>query len=430
MPLPEKKNDESTKEFIARCMGDDVMKREYGDSGKRYAVCVRLSGDGEHNATYEQFYGEAGYREKETFDLDTSDIPEVDLMGPGTWNGIPFKKEDLLEVVSNFSKLKDRVKAWLALGHSGKLGTRQRSGMPAVGWIDRLWWDEKTERLKGSFTDVPKKLAELIKAKAYRRVSVEYIRNFLDAATGKRYNRVMVGCALLGTELPAVTTNRTLDQVRALYMGDEYEHEVIEWFENSKGGDEMDELETLKANLATAKESLKKAETFIKKVLEKFGDCDQDELLSGIDSLVKERDEFKAKIEKNEAEIKEGKIDALFTKASGKLLPKEEEMYREMLKGVEGIEKLDDKIKELTEMFEAKESLKKKESAEHDNTGEDFRHDHGRGKKDEEDIKDAEEAEEFVSDIEHELKEKGITDALGKEDKEEFTKQYQKTETT
>ena len=40
MPIPKPKEDEKTKDFIARCMGNETMVTDYKDSGQRYAVCI------------------------------------------------------------------------------------------------------------------------------------------------------------------------------------------------------------------------------------------------------------------------------------------------------------------------------------------------------------------------------------------------------
>tara|TARA_R100000008_G_C3496447_1_gene121400 strand:+ start:340 stop:543 length:204 start_codon:yes stop_codon:yes gene_type:complete len=39
MPLPNKRSDESRKEFMSRCMGDDIMTSEFKDIKQRAAVC-------------------------------------------------------------------------------------------------------------------------------------------------------------------------------------------------------------------------------------------------------------------------------------------------------------------------------------------------------------------------------------------------------
>ena len=40
MPLPPKRKDEKQSEFMSRCMGDDIMKKEYKDNKQRVAVCL------------------------------------------------------------------------------------------------------------------------------------------------------------------------------------------------------------------------------------------------------------------------------------------------------------------------------------------------------------------------------------------------------
>ena len=39
MPIPKPKQGEHEKEFVQRCMIDEVMKSEYPDIDKRYTIC-------------------------------------------------------------------------------------------------------------------------------------------------------------------------------------------------------------------------------------------------------------------------------------------------------------------------------------------------------------------------------------------------------
>lgn len=39
MPLPTKNKGESRKDFVRRCMGDSVIKKEFTDGKQRAAVC-------------------------------------------------------------------------------------------------------------------------------------------------------------------------------------------------------------------------------------------------------------------------------------------------------------------------------------------------------------------------------------------------------
>jgi len=40
MPIPKPRKNEKKKDFMGRCMGDDVMNTEYPKSDQRYAVCL------------------------------------------------------------------------------------------------------------------------------------------------------------------------------------------------------------------------------------------------------------------------------------------------------------------------------------------------------------------------------------------------------
>jgi hypothetical protein len=40
MPIPSKKEDEDNNKFIARCMGEETMKKDYPDQKQRVAVCL------------------------------------------------------------------------------------------------------------------------------------------------------------------------------------------------------------------------------------------------------------------------------------------------------------------------------------------------------------------------------------------------------
>jgi hypothetical protein len=41
MPIPKPKPGEGEKDFISRCMADDVMRSEYPDEEQRAAVCYQ-----------------------------------------------------------------------------------------------------------------------------------------------------------------------------------------------------------------------------------------------------------------------------------------------------------------------------------------------------------------------------------------------------
>lgn len=42
MPMPKPKKNEEKKDFLSRCMGDDVMNEDYPDNKQRYAICNQI----------------------------------------------------------------------------------------------------------------------------------------------------------------------------------------------------------------------------------------------------------------------------------------------------------------------------------------------------------------------------------------------------
>ena len=40
MPMPKPRTGEKRDEFVSRCMGDDVMKRDFPEQEQRVAVCM------------------------------------------------------------------------------------------------------------------------------------------------------------------------------------------------------------------------------------------------------------------------------------------------------------------------------------------------------------------------------------------------------
>ena len=43
MPIPDKRKNEDKQNFVARCMGDEVMKKDYPDTKQRIAICLSQS---------------------------------------------------------------------------------------------------------------------------------------------------------------------------------------------------------------------------------------------------------------------------------------------------------------------------------------------------------------------------------------------------
>jgi len=95
----------------------------------------------------------------------------------------------------------------LVVGHDEDGSWLKDSGYPAAGWLESV--RKVGTKLVATVVDVPKKIAELIRARAYRTVSPEIYTNF-GGKMGPALRRV----ALLGGQIPHI---KTLDDVMALY---------------------------------------------------------------------------------------------------------------------------------------------------------------------------------------------------------------------
>jgi hypothetical protein len=141
---------------------------------------------------------------------DTFEINDVPIFAAGIWNGDAYSESDLDEIVRAFTVTRGQMKPYLKLGHDEKQKIIQKDGLPAAGWISELY--RKGKFLYANFSKVPKKIYELIRAGAYRRVSSEIYYNF--EIGGMKFGKILKAVALLGGDTPAV---HELDDIIALY---------------------------------------------------------------------------------------------------------------------------------------------------------------------------------------------------------------------
>ncbi|HEV8536020.1 MAG TPA: phage protease [Candidatus Limnocylindria bacterium] len=142
--------------------------------------------------------------------LETETLRGVPIFDVGTWNGVGYTDADLDAMVVAFHELRGIIDPPVRLGHDEEQEILTSSGHPAAGWVERIYRDGS--QLVADISRVPRTIAELVRAGAYRKVSSELL---LDATlNGKTYPRVLSGVAFLGDELPAV---RSLGDIVALY---------------------------------------------------------------------------------------------------------------------------------------------------------------------------------------------------------------------
>ena len=170
--------------------------------------------------------------------LPTVDLTDVEILrtgGPYRGVGSPedgdhITEEHLEAMARNFADLRGEVDAPNKLGHIAN----QRdvtgpefldgSGAPALGWLDNVRRDG--DRLLADIKGVPEKFADLIRAGAYRKRSVEFLPTYTDR-TGRAREWVLTGLAWLGARRPAVSGLADVHRLYAESLADEGVRAVI-----------------------------------------------------------------------------------------------------------------------------------------------------------------------------------------------------------
>ena len=289
--------------------------------------------------------------EEKKLDLpETYSINDVEIMAEGTWKGDEYNGKDLEEMVTTFNETKDKLKPYVKLGHTEKQKLIQIDGLPAVGWIDNL--KKVGTKLLADISNVPKKIYELIKAGAYKRVSSEIFQNI--EINKKKYKYALKAIAFLGANTPAV---ESLNDIMALYNK---EPDIIftensdiktvdmesEKEQNKKQEElKMAELDDLKKSNDEMAVQLKQKDEEIKGLSQKLGEAEK----SG-ESMKVRVTELENKSLKKEIEIK---VDELIS--NKKLMPSQKEGMITLLYAVKQGEvkkfKIGDKEKSMDEIL-------------------------------------------------------------------------------
>jgi len=146
---------------------------------------------------------------------ETYDIKGVEIFADGNHKGHTYTEQDIENLVNGFYETKSEIKPYIKLGHDEKQKLAQKSGLPALGWIENL--RKKGKKLIADFSKVPKVIYDLVNAGAYRRISSEIFRNI--PVGGKVYKHLLKAVSFLGGDTPAVGG---LEDIVALYNVEPY----------------------------------------------------------------------------------------------------------------------------------------------------------------------------------------------------------------
>jgi len=186
-----------------------------------------------------------------------------DIFAAGRWNGDEYTEADIDDLIKNFELLSQEpnFKVPLKVDFFKETKEKHHGGQPAVGWITKLTKEGK--KLFAQIDHIPKVVKELIEKKAYRQVSSEIRWNLKKGE--QRLRRVLTGVALLGVEVPGVST---LEEFSALYSLElEEDEEVRSYiFETKEGAMTPEEIKKLQDEKAALEKSLQEQKDFTTKL--------------------------------------------------------------------------------------------------------------------------------------------------------------------
>jgi len=242
------------------------------------------------------------------------DIKNIEIFKTGTWNGHKITEKILEDIVYSFSKIGNKIKPFLKLGHNDEQELLQKDGMPSAGWVTNL--KKVGTSLFADFNSIPEKIATLIENKAYGRMSIELFNNLIDTENDTKYNKVLKAVALLGGDTPAVLS---LDDMIDLYTDDSIKYDTIETYNNLETEDFMSDDKNVALQLEN--EKLKNTNENLKK-----------ELVTVTDDFTKKLDEKTKEVETIEFSKKETEVKAFIESAvkDGKVTPAQVESYTKL----------------------------------------------------------------------------------------------------
>lgn len=204
---------ETEKAFTNRFMNDEAMKKAYANIDQRMAVA------------HKQYMA---CQEAESFE----EISNREIFKTGTYYGRKYTEDTLDLIAKNTNELiaAGKHRAPSKLGHDDSQTFAKINGLPAVGWVSRVF--RKGASLFADFVDVPAIVADAINKKLYNSVSAEI---YLDEHSKKEFGvkgPVLRAVAWLGADIPKVKGMTPL----AALMDDQEEAVAIVRLEDAPEG--------------------------------------------------------------------------------------------------------------------------------------------------------------------------------------------------
>jgi len=213
--------------------------------------------------------------------LDVVDLDGQEVFSTGRWtpqNGKPvdYFVNDLQELAKAGNSIAETYSIAIKDPELEKIF---KDGAPALGWLRNF--RVVGEKLITDLKSVPRKIAQLIQAGAYRKKSLEIVPNYKDEVSHTTYKRAPVGLALLGAEQPAVGSINDLFKLyeKCAFPGAQIFTKVADGQiqDFNKGGDTMtpEEIQKLQDECKAAKEESAKLKEKLAKADDKAAEQDK-----------------------------------------------------------------------------------------------------------------------------------------------------------
>lgn len=137
-------------------------------------------------------------------------IQGVEIFATGKHHGDVYTESDLDEMVRAFNETSGLFQPYLKIGHGDNQKLIENSELPAAGYVSNL--KRFGQKLVADFVDIPEKVYFLMKHKAYKKRSSEIYWDISMA--GKKFSRMLRAVALLGADVPEVSS---LDDIISFY---------------------------------------------------------------------------------------------------------------------------------------------------------------------------------------------------------------------
>ena len=146
-------------------------------------------------------------------ELQTVDKDGVEVFAVGVWNGDKYSVADLYSMVDAFPKVgfEPPIKLGHETGQEDAKTAKRLFGEPALGYVKAL--RVIGDKLYADLKQIPKKVADLITAGAFKRISSEVYWDYTDDSTGKTFPRVLKAISFLGAKIPALTNLKAIESL-------------------------------------------------------------------------------------------------------------------------------------------------------------------------------------------------------------------------